>query len=115
MLLYSPLLCKKIAGAPGGHKKFMLSKLGGGGGETEEIQKLNQILNVQSKTTVFCWSHIKILMFNSVLKTNNAVIQQTSVATRHGLFSAQTSGSVKIAVSNQFYMRKICWCSSNRS
>ena len=32
MLLYSTLLCKKIARAPGGHKKFMLTKLGGGGG-----------------------------------------------------------------------------------
>ena len=30
MLLYSTLLCKKIARAPGGHKKFMLTKLGGG-------------------------------------------------------------------------------------
>ena len=29
MLLYSTLLCKKIACAPGGHKKFMLTKLGG--------------------------------------------------------------------------------------
>ena len=32
MLLYSTFLCKKIANAPGGHKKFMLTKLGGGGG-----------------------------------------------------------------------------------
>ena len=32
MLLYSMLLCKKIARAPGVHKKFMLNKLGGGGG-----------------------------------------------------------------------------------
>ena len=31
MLLYSTLLCKKIARAPGGHKRFMLTKLGGGG------------------------------------------------------------------------------------
>ena len=31
MLLYSALLCKKIAHAPGSHKKFMLTKLGGGG------------------------------------------------------------------------------------
>ena len=30
-LLYSTLLCKKIAGAHGGHKRFMLTKLGGGG------------------------------------------------------------------------------------
>ena len=29
MLLYSTLLCKKITRAPGGHKKFMLTKLGG--------------------------------------------------------------------------------------
>ena len=29
MLLYSTLLCKKIARPPGGHKKFMLTKLGG--------------------------------------------------------------------------------------
>ena len=29
MLLYSTLLCKKIARAPGCHKKFMLNKLGG--------------------------------------------------------------------------------------
>ena len=33
MLLYSTLLCEKIARAPGGHKKFMLTKLGGGGGQ----------------------------------------------------------------------------------
>ena len=32
MLLYSTLLCKKIARAPGGHKRFTLTKLGGGGG-----------------------------------------------------------------------------------
>ena len=32
MLLYSTFLCKKIARGPGGHKKFMLTKLGGGGG-----------------------------------------------------------------------------------
>ena len=29
MLLYTTLLCKKIARASGGHKKFMLTKLGG--------------------------------------------------------------------------------------
>ena len=29
MLLYSTLLCKKIARAPGGHKRFMVTKLGG--------------------------------------------------------------------------------------
>ena len=29
MLLYSTLLCKKIAPAPGGHKRFMVTKLGG--------------------------------------------------------------------------------------
>ena len=33
MLLYSTLLCKKIARVPGGHKRFMLTKRGGG--ETE--------------------------------------------------------------------------------
>ena len=40
MLLYSTLLCKKIARTPGGHKRFMLTKLrggGGGGGEAESI------------------------------------------------------------------------------
>ena len=31
MLLYSTLLCKKIARAPGGHKRFVLTKPGGGG------------------------------------------------------------------------------------
>ena len=31
MLLYRTLLSKKIARAPGGHKRFMLTKLGGGG------------------------------------------------------------------------------------
>ena len=30
MLLYNTLLCKKIARVPGGHKKLMLTKLGGG-------------------------------------------------------------------------------------
>ena len=29
MLLYSTLLCKKIARAPGGYKKFKLTKVGG--------------------------------------------------------------------------------------
>ena len=29
-LLYSTLLCKKIARAPGGHRRFMPTKLGGG-------------------------------------------------------------------------------------
>ena len=32
MLLYRTLLCKKIARASGGHKRFTLTKLGGGGG-----------------------------------------------------------------------------------
>ena len=32
MLLYNTLPCKIIARASGGHKKFMLTKLGGGGG-----------------------------------------------------------------------------------
>ena len=36
MFLYSTLLCKKIARAPGGHERFMLTKLGGG---AEQIQK----------------------------------------------------------------------------
>ena len=31
MLLYSTLLCKKIARVPAGHKRFMPTKLGGGG------------------------------------------------------------------------------------
>ena len=31
LFLYSTLLCKKLACAPGGHKKFMLTKRGGGG------------------------------------------------------------------------------------
>ena len=40
MLLHSTLLCKKIARAPGGYKKFLLTKLGGGGGgQTEQIHK----------------------------------------------------------------------------
>ena len=36
MLLYSTLLCKKKARAPGGHKRFMLTKLGGGGGGAKQ-------------------------------------------------------------------------------
>ena len=32
MVIYSTLLCKKIARAPEGHKRFMLTKLGGGEG-----------------------------------------------------------------------------------
>ena len=32
IMLYSTLLYKKIARAPGGHKRFMFTKLGGGGG-----------------------------------------------------------------------------------
>ena len=35
MLLYSTLPGKKVARAPGGHKKFMLTKLGGGGGQNK--------------------------------------------------------------------------------
>ena len=31
MLLYSTLLCKKIARAPGGREKYKLTKVGGGG------------------------------------------------------------------------------------
>ena len=41
--LYSTLLCKKIARAPGGHKRFMLTKLGGGG--RNRIDPRNQWLN----------------------------------------------------------------------
>ena len=32
MLLYSTLLCTKIAPVRGGHKRFILTKPGGGGG-----------------------------------------------------------------------------------
>ena len=43
MLLYSTLLCKKIARAPGGHKNICSLSGGGGGGwgvgKTEHIQK----------------------------------------------------------------------------
>ena len=43
MLLYSPLLCKKIPRAPRGHKRFMLSKLGRrGGGEQYRSNYVNQ-------------------------------------------------------------------------
>ena len=42
MLLYSTLLCKKIACAPGGHKKFMLTTVGGGGGGGDRIDPLMQ-------------------------------------------------------------------------
>ena len=31
------LLCKKTARAPGGHKRFMLTKMGGGGGGGDRI------------------------------------------------------------------------------
>ena len=43
-ILYSTLLRKKIARAPGGLKKFMLSKLGGGGGRNRIDPKLWQFL-----------------------------------------------------------------------
>ena len=42
MLLYSTLLCKKIARAPGGHKKFVLTKLGGGGGQNRSQETIEQ-------------------------------------------------------------------------
>ena len=45
ILLYSTLLCKKKARAPGGHKKFVLTKLGGGGGE----QNRSRIFSVCSQ------------------------------------------------------------------
>ena len=51
MLLYSTLLCKKIVRAPGGHKKFMLTKLGGGGGEgggQNKIDPLSVFLSTSS-------------------------------------------------------------------
>ena len=40
MLLYSTLLCEKIERAPGGHKKFMLTKLGGGGNRIDPNSEL---------------------------------------------------------------------------
>ena len=36
MLLYSTLLCKKLARLSGGHKKLMITKRGGGGGARSE-------------------------------------------------------------------------------
>ena len=42
MLLYSMLLCKKIARAPWGHKKFKLTKLGGGGNRIDPKEKYTQ-------------------------------------------------------------------------
>ena len=47
---YSTLLYKKIARAREGHKKFMLTKLGGGGREgggrgTEYIPKISSVFN----------------------------------------------------------------------
>ena len=44
MLLYSTLLCMKIARAPGGHKKLMLTKLGGGG--RNRIDPINLVGNL---------------------------------------------------------------------
>ena len=53
MLLYSTLLCKKIARAPGGHKKVMLTKLGGGGGgEQNRSQNLLPFKNFDADVEI---------------------------------------------------------------
>ena len=52
MLLYSTLLCKKIARELAGHKKFMLTKLGGGGQNRSEIIEIfNLMLYLPVKMT----------------------------------------------------------------
>ena len=43
MLLYSTLLCKKIARATGGHKRFMLTKLGGGNRIDRAKQQIHNV------------------------------------------------------------------------
>ena len=53
MLLHSTLLCTKIARAPGGHERFMLTKLGGGGQNRSEI--LNALLATQLITYLWVW------------------------------------------------------------
>ena len=49
MLLYSTLLCKKIARAPGGHKTFMFTKLGGRNRIDPVFVALNSECNIQIK------------------------------------------------------------------
>ena len=57
MLLYSTLLCKKIARAPDGHKKFMQTKLGGRNRIDPKIQTNNTqrslVLSVPVSALVF--------------------------------------------------------------
>ena len=50
MLLYSTSLCKKIARAPGGRKKYKLTELGGGGRNRIDPKKqMKKIENTKKK------------------------------------------------------------------
>ena len=66
MLLYSTLLCKKIARAPGGHKKFRLTKRGGGGGRNRIDPNNEYIMN------------IRLVLINSINSNDDLVIHLLS-------------------------------------
>ena len=52
-MLYSTLLCKKIARAPGVQKRFMLTKLRGGGNRIDpKIHFDLQVKSIKNKNTV---------------------------------------------------------------
>ena len=73
MLLYSTLLCKKITRAPGGHKKCMLTKLGGGAKQNRSDFCYNQMKSRSlqvgflfiisgSFTELHAWRHFSLLV-----------------------------------------------------
>ena len=64
MLLYSTLLCKKIARAPGGQKKFRLTKRGGGG---NRIDPNNEYI-----------MNIRLVLINSINSNDDLVIHLLS-------------------------------------
>ena len=56
MLLYSTLVCKKIARAPVGHKKNMLTKLGGGGANGIDTNRSTNEVQVDTNCLIVWWN-----------------------------------------------------------
>ena len=62
MLLYSTLLCKKIASEPGGHKRFMLTRLVGGHPlffvyrDFQRTKKPSLVLSPEGRHRLSSWS-----------------------------------------------------------
>ena len=59
MLFYCTLLCKKIARAPGGHKRFMLNKLGG----RNRIDPKSKFHSVESVSVVSQKTNVKVVTY----------------------------------------------------